>query len=40
VRYRLLDIEVIVKRRWCIAAALAAMVAIYAVLLEAWSASF
>ena len=35
VRYRLLDIEVIVKRALVYAAALAAMVAIYAVLLEA-----
>ena len=35
VRYRLLDIEVIVKRALVFAAALAAMVAIYAVLLEA-----
>ena len=35
VRYRLLDIEVIVKRALAYAAALAAMVAIYAVLLEA-----
>jgi PAS domain S-box-containing protein len=35
VRYRLLDIEVIVKRAMVFAAALAAMVVIYAVLLEA-----
>jgi PAS domain S-box-containing protein len=35
VRYRLLDIEVIVKRALVFAAALAAMVGIYAVLLEA-----
>ena len=35
VRYRLLDIEVIIKRALVFAAALAAMVAIYAVLLEA-----
>jgi len=35
VRYRLLDIEVIVKRALVYAAALAAMVAIYAILLEA-----
>jgi two-component system, NtrC family, sensor kinase len=35
VRYRLLDIEVIVKRALVFAAALAAMVVIYAVLLEA-----
>jgi two-component system, NtrC family, sensor kinase len=35
VRYRLLDVEVIVKRAMVFAAALAAMVVIYAVLLEA-----
>jgi len=35
VRYRLLDIEVIVKRAMVFAAALAAMVVIYAVLLDA-----
>src|SRR5262245_61991030 len=40
VRYRLLDIEVIVKRLLVYAAALAAMVGIYAVLLEAVQRTF